>query len=71
MASTSIIESMDRNIEIGMHVPGAVPDHEYSLKATLFYAKIEGEGTSEGEIKPFERRVVDMTEILFTIPFET
>ena len=70
VASTSIIESMDRNIEIRMHVRGAVREREYSLKAILFYAEIEGESTSEGEIKPFERRVVDTAEILFTFPLE-
>jgi len=70
VASTSIIESMDRNIEIRMHVRGAVREREYSLKAILFYAEIEGESTSEGEIKPFEHRVVDTAEILFTIPLE-
>ena len=70
VASTSIIESMDRNIEIRMHVPGAGPEREYSLKAILFYADIEGESTSEGEIKPFERRVVDTAETSFTIPLE-
>ncbi len=68
VASTSIIESMDRNIEIRMHVQGAVQDREYSLKAILFYA--EEESTSEGEIKPFERRVVDTAETSFTIPLE-
>jgi len=70
VASTSIIESMDRNIEIRMHVRGAVRAREYSLKAILFYAEIEGESTSEGEIKPFERRVVDTAETSFTIPLE-
>ena len=70
VASTSIIESMDRNIEIRMHVRGAVREREYSLKAILFYAEIEEESTSEGEIKPFERRVVDTAETSFTIPLE-
>jgi hypothetical protein len=70
VASTSIIESMDRNIEIRMHVPGAIREREYSLKAILFYVEIEGESTSEGEIEPFERRVVDTAETSFTIPLE-
>jgi len=70
VASTSIIESIDRNIEIRMHVRGAVREVEYSLKAILFYAEIEGESTSEGETKPLERRVVDTAEISFTIPLE-
>lgn len=70
VASTSIIESMDRNIEIRMHVRGAVREREYSLKAILFFAELEGESTSEGEIKPFERRVVDTAETSFTIPLE-
>jgi hypothetical protein len=70
VASTSIIESIDRNIEVRMHVRGAVREREYSLKAILFYAEIEGETTSEGEIKPFERRVVDTAETSFTIPLE-
>ncbi len=70
VASTSIIECMDRNIEIRMHVPGAVREREYSLKAILFYAEIEKESTPEGEITPFERRVVDTAEISFTIPLE-
>ena len=70
VASTSIIESIDRNIEIRMHVPGAVREREYSLKGILFYAEIEGENTSEGEIKPFERRVVDTAETTFTIPLD-
>ena len=71
VASTSIIESMDRNIEIRMHVPGAVREHEYSLKVILFYVEIEDESTSEGGIKPFERRVVDTAETLFTIPLDS
>jgi hypothetical protein len=71
VASTSIIESMERNIEIRLHVRGAVREREYSLKAILFYTEIEGETTSEGEIKPFERRVVDTAETSFTIPFVT
>lgn len=71
VASTSIIESIDRNIEIRMHVRGAVRERKYSLKAILFYAEIEGESTSEGEIKPFERRVVDTAETSFTIPLES
>jgi len=70
VASTSIIESIDRNIEIRMHVPGAVREREYSLKAILFYAEMEDESTSEGEIKPFECRVVDTAETSFTIPLE-
>jgi hypothetical protein len=70
VASTSIIESIDRNIEIRMHVRGAVREREYSLKAILFYAEIEEKSTSEGEIKPFERRVVDTAETSFTIPLE-
>jgi hypothetical protein len=70
VASTSIIESMDRNIEIRMHVRGAIREREYFLKAILFYTEIEGESTSEGEIKPFERRVVDTAETSFTIPLE-
>jgi len=71
VASTSIIESMDCNIEIRMHVRGAVREHEYTLKAILFYAEMEGESTSDGEIKPFERTVVDTTETLFTIPLDS
>ena len=71
VASTSIIESIDRNIEIRMHVPGAIREREYSLKAILFYAEIEGESTSEGEIESFERRVVDTAETLFTIPLDS
>ena len=70
VASTSIIESMDRNIEIRMHVPGAVREREYFLKAILFYAEIEEETTPEGEIKPFERRVVDTAETSFMSPLE-
>ncbi len=71
VASTSIIESMDRNIEIRMHVPGAIREHEYSLKAILFYAEFESESNSEAVIKPFERRVVDTAETLFTIPLDS
>jgi hypothetical protein len=71
VASTSIIESMDRNIEIRMHVPGAIREREYSLKAILFYAEFEGASNSEAEIKPFERTVVDTTETLFTIPLDS
>ena len=71
VASTSIIESIDRNIEIRMHVPGAVREVEYSLKAILFYAEFESESNSETVIKPFERRVVDTAETLFTIPLDS
>jgi hypothetical protein len=71
VASTSIIESMDRNIEIRIHVPGAIREREYSLKAILFYAEFESESNSETVIKPFERRVVDTAETLFTIPLDS
>jgi len=70
VVSTSIIESIDRNIEIRMHVRGAVREREYSLKAILFYAEIEEKSTSEAEIKPFKRTVVDTAETSFTILLE-
>jgi hypothetical protein len=71
VVSTCVIESVDRNIEISMHVPGAVPESEYSLKAILFYAEIEEETAPEEEIKPFERLIVDTAETSFTIPLES
>lgn len=76
LASASIIESMQRKMEIVMHLPGAYlrsakPGSACSLQANLFFATLPepGEGSdAPGEPGPIERIEADQAKILFYLP---
>ena len=76
LASASIIESMQRKMEIVMHLPGAYlrsaqPGSACSLQAKLFFATLPEPGESPdapGEPGPIERMDADQAKIIFHLP---
>lgn len=77
LASASIIESMDRKMEITMHLRGQVTPGEHRVKAVLFYTQpIEEDDSQEQPDAPQAEReeppeqkkqVVDQAETQFSI----
>ena len=55
-ASLSIIEAMQTNFNLTMHLRESVPDHQYEIQATLYYRTADG-----------DREVVDSTSRLFDL----
>ena len=68
VASASVISSMDRRMELTLHLRGAVAGGEYRLCVTLFYAEIEEEPGPEGELKPIQRTIIDTAQAVFRLP---
>jgi hypothetical protein len=67
VASTSIIESMTRKIELTMHLRGVPPGSTCRLQATLLFTSLPEPGP-EKQPEPIERTVVDRAETAFTTP---
>lgn len=69
-ASTSIVESMTRKMEVNMHLRGEVPAGEFKVQAILFYSEAGAaqEGSPEQASTPQTQHVVDRAETVFTIP---
>ncbi|MEJ2709419.1 MAG: hypothetical protein P8074_17545 [Anaerolineales bacterium] len=77
LASASIIESMDRKMEITMHLRGEVTSGEHHATAVLFYSQMAGEDAAqdqpdspqaEREQPPEPKiQVVDRAETQFSI----
>jgi hypothetical protein len=65
-ASVSIIESMNRRMELTMHLRN-VRTGRYILKAVLFYSKFEEQDAPIEDIQPIEQTVVDTAETAFYI----
>ncbi len=65
-ASVSIIESMNRRMELTMHLRNARTGM-YVLKAVLFYSKFEEQDAPIEDIQPIEQTVVDTAETAFYI----
>lgn len=65
-ASVSIIESMNRRMELTMHLRNARTGR-YILKAVLFYSKFEEQDAPIEDIQPIEQTVVDTAETAFYI----
>jgi hypothetical protein len=63
-ATTSIIESNVRKMELTMHLHGNSPPGIYYLHATLYFAKINDSNPDEGTI---EQNVVDKQKLSFEI----
>ena len=68
MATTSIIHSMQRKMELTMHLRTALPGERYKLVVALFYAVINEESDPENELDPIERTVVDTAQVSFELP---
>ena len=71
LASASIIESMQRKMEITMHLRGAKPGSVCTLQARLFFATLPppGEGPdAPGDPGPIERLDAGQAQTTFTIP---
>lgn len=68
-ASTSIVESMTRKMEVTMHLRGAPPPGRYSLQAILFYSQaVEPEGDQpEDELPRQTHTIVDRAETTFDL----
>lgn len=68
-ASTSIVESMTRKMEVTMHLRGAPPPGRYSLHVTLYYSEtLEPEGDQpEGALPRQKHTVVDQAETTFEL----
>jgi hypothetical protein len=67
VAATSIIESVERKMEVVLHLRSAPSAGTYTLHAVLFFAEIE-EPDPDQPPKPVERLVVDQAEAAFTLP---
>ena len=77
LASASIIESMDRKMEITMHLRGEVSPGEHRVKAVLFYTQAleadepqgQKDSPQEEQPEPPEQKiqVVDRAETQFSI----
>jgi len=59
ISSASIIESITRKIEVNLHLRQSVPPGSYTLRATLYYAKLPEAGEEKTDLQPIERLVVD------------
>jgi hypothetical protein len=64
-ATTSIVESMYRKMEITMHLRHPEPGAVYCLSVVVFFVPQPPEGE---EPDPRQRQVVDSREITFTTP---
>jgi hypothetical protein len=67
LAATSIIESIDRKIELTMHLRSANPGGRYQLSATVFFAEIPEEPPAEQGPDPVQKTVVDEGRVWFEI----
>jgi hypothetical protein len=68
VASTSVIGSMSRKMELTLHLHRVKQGGRFSLRATLYYAKIEEEPDSEREIELPERQIIDTAMVNFDLP---
>ena len=67
VAAASIIESMDRRMEITMHLRGFEGGGPYKLSATLFFAELEKEPAPGQEPALPERLVTDTAQVTFEV----
>ena len=67
IAQVSIIESIERNMELTMHLRGPDPTGPFILQATLFYTDIEEQLDPQEKPRPVNRTIVDEKQIQFDI----
>jgi hypothetical protein len=69
VASVSIIETIDRKMELTMHLRGVKAPGNYTIQATLFYAEQNDDEDNSPESKPDlqTRSIVDRAQTSFNI----
>ena len=67
IAATSIIESIERKIELTMHLRSANPGGRYQLSATVFFAEIPEEPPAEQGQDPVQKTIADQRRVWFEI----
>ena len=68
IAHANIIESLDRKMEVTLHLRGEFISKNYTLDVTLYYASIN-EGADTALIdESLERQVVDQKQVIFELP---
>jgi hypothetical protein len=68
IAHTNIIESLDRKMEVNMHLRGDISGKNYVLVVTLYYASIYDDADTTPGDEPLERQVADQKQVTFQIP---
>ena len=81
VAHAHIIESIDREMEVTMHLRAAPGEAEksgapFTVQATLYYATLHDENSDEtpdasSDFEPIERQVVDQAQASFRLPDDT
>jgi hypothetical protein len=67
LAQASIIESIERHMELTLHMRGPELIRPFSLQAELFYTDIEEQLDPQQEARPINRTVVDNKQIMFDL----
>lgn len=67
VATASIIESIDRHIEVTMHLRESHPKGNYLAVAKLFFATFDENADPDHELEPIEKNVVDEAQFDFEI----
>jgi len=69
VATSSVVDSMTRKVEITIHLRLAEPRGRYTLLASLFYSVMPSpdESAPDKPLPPIERKVIDTKEINFTV----
>lgn len=67
VASANILESINRKMEINMHLREAQPGGEYNLQAVVYYQKLPPVDEESGPQEPPEPLIVDRGQTSFTI----
>jgi hypothetical protein len=70
ISNISIIEIMDRKMDMNMHIRSPQPGTRYSVLATLYYSEIRNESNQEYELSPYNQTIVDTSVITFMIKVE-
>ena len=68
VAHTHIIESIDREMEVTMHLRGDINSKNCTLDVTLYYASINEEPDIALIDESIERQVVDQKQVSFELP---
>ena len=67
VATVSIIESIDRHIEVTMHLRESHPEGKYQAAAKLFFTSFDENADPEPGLEPIEKFVVDEAQFEFKI----
>jgi len=68
LAHVSIIESIERKMEMTMHLRGEIGNQICKVSATIYYATIDEEPEPDTPIEPIQRTIVDHATTSFELP---